>query len=158
MKHKDNLRNSVWKSFRKGGTHKLVMLFLADKEYGGQSVATISDIALACGVSERQAQYVMKDLVNSGHLVIVGNQNGGFSLPRIYKVCPSPKRVQKSAPKKGAEFSTLEGCSGVHPHIYMFTKGERTPEKNHPSQGRNVCGDDGVKNSSSLAGDGRVAA
>lgn len=156
MKHNELLRNNIWRSFKKGGTHKLVMLFLADKECGGQSVATIGDIAAACGVAERQAQYVMKDLVKSGHLVIVGNPNGGFSLPRIYKVCPVPKRVQPSAPKKGAEFSTLEGCSGVHPLIYMFTKGVHSVEKS-PSQGSKIVSTDDQKNIHPLARAGVAA-
>lgn len=138
MKHKDILRNNIWRSFKQGGTQKLVLLFLADREAGGQCVATVSDIAMACGVAERQAQYVLKSLVESGHLIIVGNPNGGCSLPRIYKVCVNPKRVHSTAPPKGCTIQHHLGVHSTAPAIYMFTKGVHRPEK-APIQEGQIC-------------------
>jgi hypothetical protein len=109
---KKSLVATVFSNYKYGGTHKLIMLLIADlsssRGYADPSVKTIASM---CGVSERQAQYVLKDLIESNYILIANNKSGGKAgMTRHYMINISTLT--------GAVFSTRHGCNGLHPTVY----------------------------------------
>ncbi len=123
MNKSENLRKQVW-MVDLGGNEKLAMLFFAEKTRSGVAKVKVSDVADVCRVSERQAQKIIKSLLNGGYLHVVGNENGGNSKPRIYKITGS----------KGEQFSALKGCHKVHP-LYICKHKEVYSRKKTPGHG-----------------------
>jgi predicted transcriptional regulator len=134
MSKLDHLRKQVWE-VDCGGSYKLAMLYLAEKTRAGVAKVKIKDIASACCVSERRAQYIVGELVSDGYVHIVGNENGGCSKPRIYKITN----------KKGEQFSALKGCNKVHP-LYICVHKEVRRDGKPPNQGLISANDAEINN------------
>src|SRR5690606_5683874 len=68
----------VWKQKMKP-TNKLVLLKLADhaRDDGTKVFPSVATIATHTGMSERQVQRILKELVEDGVLTIVAHENGG---------------------------------------------------------------------------------
>jgi hypothetical protein len=100
----DYLRKQVWE-VDCSGNYKLALLFLAEKTRLGVAKVKVQDIADACGVSRSQTKAILSSLREDGFLHVVGNENGGNSQPRIYKITN----------KKGLEFRLLRGAGKPNP-------------------------------------------
>lgn len=113
----------VWDKWPSGGSEMLCMLALADwcNDEGGSLYPSMATLAKKMRVSERQAQRVMRSLMNKGFISVVGNANGGApGTTRQYHL-----DVEKIAqlPGAGADLSTgdidvtpdtgvTDGCHG----------------------------------------------
>jgi hypothetical protein len=69
----------VWEHYPRGGTHKLVLLSLADwaDDEGGRVFPSNGAVARKCGISRPHAVRILRDLVVEGYLAIVANSAGG---------------------------------------------------------------------------------
>jgi hypothetical protein len=71
--------NAAWLADVRPASKKLVLLCLANMHNGqtGQLNPSVSTVAKACGMSSRQAQRQIHDLIDDGLLSVIANHNGG---------------------------------------------------------------------------------
>lgn len=71
--------NAAWLANVRPAPKKLVLLCLANMHNGqtGQLNPSMATVARACGMSPRQAQRHVHELIDAGLLTVVGNHNGG---------------------------------------------------------------------------------
>ena len=67
----------VWENYHGGASRKLVLLLLAELSSSRSASPSIAFIAQRCGISRRQAQYIVNEMLESGLLVCLFNKNGG---------------------------------------------------------------------------------
>jgi hypothetical protein len=108
---KKTLFSVVLDKYSKGGTHKIIMLMIAELSAAkGYAFPSVGYIAKTCCVSERQAQYVLKDLIDSGFLLVINNENGGGGgATRHYQVNISQLENESKSKVRGEVYSTLKG-------------------------------------------------
>ena len=131
---KKSLVATVFSNYKHGGTHKLIMLLIADMSSSrGYADPSVKTIASMCGVSERQAQYVLKYLVESNFILIANNKSGGKAgMTRHYMINISTLT--------GELFSTRDGCNGLHPTVYTRKIAQISTQEKAPIHEADVDG------------------
>ena len=74
---KKNVSRLVWAKYHGGASRKLVLLLVAELSASRTANPSIKFIAQRCAISERQAQYIVNEMLESGLLLCVSNKNGG---------------------------------------------------------------------------------
>jgi hypothetical protein len=74
---KKDLYRLVWAKYHGGASRKLVLLLIADLSKTRTAAPSIKFIAKRCGISERQSQYIVNEMLESGLLVCLFNKAGG---------------------------------------------------------------------------------
>lgn len=70
---------AAWQADVQPAARKLVLLFMADclNDKTGQLNPSMAAIARACGMSQQQARRHLRELIEAGHVQVIGNHNGG---------------------------------------------------------------------------------
>lgn len=74
---KKNVSRLVWAKYHGGASRKLVLLLVAELSTSRTANPSIAFIAERCGISRRQAQYIVNEFLESGLLVCLFNKSGG---------------------------------------------------------------------------------
>lgn len=107
---------AVWERSQHSGTHLLMLLAIADfADDEGRAYPSVPTLAKKCRMRERNAQYILAELVGSGEL---STQRGkGPRGSNVYRIKLASLGVQHSAPMQ--QSAPLQGvaphpCNGVH--------------------------------------------
>lgn len=155
MGQKNNIRKSIWKDFSRGGSHKLVMLFLAEKSVGCESSASMQQIADACGISERQVRNIIRDLEDCGNLWVTSEGHGNAHKSRTYSLSVFGNRGQQNRITNRKSTTCWPTGSQLPPSIYISIHSDNSAKK-APIQGGVVSAEN--KPTLSLVGAKKVAA
>lgn len=106
---------AVWERSQHSGTHLLMLLAIADfADDDGRAYPSVPTLARKCRMKERNAQYILAELVETGELA---TQRGkGPRGSNVYRIKLASLGVQPSAPVQ--TFAPLQetapkGCNGV---------------------------------------------
>lgn len=107
---------TVWEKSQHSGTGLLMLLAIADfADDEGQAFPSVATLARKCRMKERNAQYILSELIESGELAILrGNGPRGCNL---YKINIRSLGVQQSAPVQSTaplQQSAHPPCNTVH--------------------------------------------
>jgi hypothetical protein len=141
--------NAAWLLDVSPTARKLVLLYLANAHNGktGQLNPSIEKASLACGMSPRQTQRHIHDLIDAGLVQVIGNHNGGPpGSSRHYRLNLGELNQTGDADDRGdmddrGDAHDAEGCharhGGVTPmtqtgvtHVTQTRRNQKEPESN----------------------------
>lgn len=141
--------NAAWLLDISSTARKLVLLYLADKLNGktGQLNPSVAAVARACGMSSRQAQRHIHDLIEEGLVQVTGNHNGGNPMAtRHYRLNLAEAPSTGDADVRGdmddrGDTDDADGCHTRHGGVTSMTQtgdthvtqtgiNQKEPEKN----------------------------
>ncbi len=108
---------------------KFVLLKLGDcaDDAGGNAFPSVLTIAHKCGLGERTVQRILKDLTESGVLVVTANKSGGRGKKRVYRLDrETAERLHGVKGDTGAPFSREKGARETP---FAGEKGAKSGEK-----------------------------
>lgn len=132
--------NAAWNAEVQPAARKLVLLYLADKLNGktGQLNPSVAAVARACGMSSRQAQRHIHDLIAEGLVQVTGNHNGGNPMAtRHYRLNLAEAPSTGDADVRGDmdDRGDTDDANGCHPRHVGVTSMTQTGDT-HVTQTR----------------------
>lgn len=127
---------AVWERSQHSGTNLLMLLAIADfADDDGRAYPAVPTLARKCRMKERNAQYILSELVESAELTI--QRGKGPRGSNVYRIKLASLGVQHSAPVQSnapLQQSAPEGCNGVRITPAMeCTQTIIEPSMNHQS-------------------------
>ena len=127
---------AVWERSQHSGTSLLMLLAIADfADDDGRAYPSVPTLARKCRMKERNAQYILSELVESAELTI--QRGKGPRGSNVYRIKLASLGVQHSAPVQydaPLQQGAPEGCNGVRITPAMeCTQTIIEPSRNHQS-------------------------
>lgn len=127
---------AVWERSQHSGTNLLMLLAIADfADDDGRAYPAVPTLARKCRMKERNAQYILSELVESDELTI--QRGKGPRGSNVYRIKLASLGVQHSAPVQSnapLQHSAPGGCNGVRITPAMeCTRTINEPSMNHQS-------------------------
>ena len=112
-----SIMSMVWAHSKSTGSARLVLLAIADfSDDSGRAYPSVSTLAKKAAISERTAQYCIRELVTLGELS-VGENDGprGCNVYRVQKMQGAENAPVQDTAVRGARYS-IKGCRRLHPN------------------------------------------